>query len=181
MGVTGASLFKKVRASGPASAVLLPEESRPLAKERLMRHHPERVPCSRRGVLGRGHRRNSSLSVEWYPRAVLFVADIDRTLDFYVNRLGFTEQWHFRGRRHTTCRRGRPPRLCAHLLYRVAGQGRQGGQGPYIHFAQCRRAGRSNPCGDRGSRQASRRVRRQRSECRRGILGHRVLIVHDPD
>jgi catechol 2,3-dioxygenase-like lactoylglutathione lyase family enzyme len=35
------------------------------------------------------------LSVEWYPRAVLFVADIDRTLDFYVNRLGFTEAWHF--------------------------------------------------------------------------------------
>lgn len=35
------------------------------------------------------------MSVEWYPRAVLFVADIDRTLDFHVNRLGFTEAWHF--------------------------------------------------------------------------------------
>jgi len=35
------------------------------------------------------------MTVEWYPRAVLFVADIDRTLDFYVNRLGFTEAWHF--------------------------------------------------------------------------------------
>jgi catechol 2,3-dioxygenase-like lactoylglutathione lyase family enzyme len=38
---------------------------------------------------------SSAVSEEWYPRAVLFVADIDRTLDFYVNRLGFTKQWHF--------------------------------------------------------------------------------------
>lgn len=30
---------------------------------------------------------------DWYARPVLFVADIDRTLDFYVNRLGFTESW----------------------------------------------------------------------------------------
>jgi len=35
------------------------------------------------------------VSEEWYPRAVLFVADIDRTLEFYVNQLGFTKQWHF--------------------------------------------------------------------------------------
>jgi catechol 2,3-dioxygenase-like lactoylglutathione lyase family enzyme len=35
------------------------------------------------------------LSEEWYARPVLFVADIDRTLDFYVNRLGFTQSWTF--------------------------------------------------------------------------------------
>jgi catechol 2,3-dioxygenase-like lactoylglutathione lyase family enzyme len=33
------------------------------------------------------------LSEEWYARPVLFVADIDRTLDFYVNRLGFAQTW----------------------------------------------------------------------------------------
>jgi catechol 2,3-dioxygenase-like lactoylglutathione lyase family enzyme len=32
---------------------------------------------------------------EWYARPVLFVADISRTLDFYVNRLGFTQSWRF--------------------------------------------------------------------------------------
>jgi catechol 2,3-dioxygenase-like lactoylglutathione lyase family enzyme len=35
------------------------------------------------------------LSEEWYARPVLFVTDIDRTLDFYVNRLGFTQSWRF--------------------------------------------------------------------------------------
>ena len=32
---------------------------------------------------------------EWFARPVLFVADIGRTLDFYVARLGFTESWRF--------------------------------------------------------------------------------------
>jgi hypothetical protein len=31
-------------------------------------------------------KRSGALSEEWYARPVLFVADIDRTLDFYVNR-----------------------------------------------------------------------------------------------
>jgi catechol 2,3-dioxygenase-like lactoylglutathione lyase family enzyme len=35
------------------------------------------------------------MSEVWYARPVLFVADIDRTLDFYVNRLGFTQGWRF--------------------------------------------------------------------------------------
>jgi uncharacterized glyoxalase superfamily protein PhnB len=35
------------------------------------------------------------LSEEWYARPVLFVSDIERALDFYVNRLGFTESWRF--------------------------------------------------------------------------------------
>ena len=32
-------------------------------------------------------------ATEWFARPVLFVADIHRTLDFYVNRLGFMESW----------------------------------------------------------------------------------------
>jgi catechol 2,3-dioxygenase-like lactoylglutathione lyase family enzyme len=35
------------------------------------------------------------MSEEWYTRPVLFVSDVDRTLDFYVNRLGFTQSWRF--------------------------------------------------------------------------------------
>jgi catechol 2,3-dioxygenase-like lactoylglutathione lyase family enzyme len=35
------------------------------------------------------------LSEEWYARPVLFVADIDRTLDFYVNRMAFTQSWRY--------------------------------------------------------------------------------------
>lgn len=33
------------------------------------------------------------MSPEWFARPVLFVADINRALDFYVHRLGFTESW----------------------------------------------------------------------------------------
>jgi catechol 2,3-dioxygenase-like lactoylglutathione lyase family enzyme len=35
------------------------------------------------------------LTQEWHGRPVLFVADIDRTLDFYVNQLGFTQSWRY--------------------------------------------------------------------------------------
>lgn len=30
---------------------------------------------------------------DWYARPVLFVADIGRSVDFYVNQLGFTQSW----------------------------------------------------------------------------------------
>jgi len=33
------------------------------------------------------------LSEEWFARPVLFVADIGRTVRFYVDRLGFTQSW----------------------------------------------------------------------------------------
>ena len=32
---------------------------------------------------------------EWFARPVLFVADIDRSIDFYVNRLGFSQPWRY--------------------------------------------------------------------------------------
>jgi len=34
-------------------------------------------------------------SEEWHARPVLFVADIARALDFYVNRLGFARSWQY--------------------------------------------------------------------------------------
>lgn len=30
---------------------------------------------------------------QWYSRPVLFVADVERAVRFYVDRLGFTEKW----------------------------------------------------------------------------------------
>ena len=35
------------------------------------------------------------MSDQWYARPVLFVADIDRSIDFYVKQLGFTEAWRY--------------------------------------------------------------------------------------
>ena len=37
------------------------------------------------------------MGTEWYARPVLFVADIDRSVDFYVKQLGFTRNWQFDG------------------------------------------------------------------------------------
>jgi catechol 2,3-dioxygenase-like lactoylglutathione lyase family enzyme len=35
------------------------------------------------------------MSDQWYSRPVLFVADIDRSVDFYVKQLGFTQAWRY--------------------------------------------------------------------------------------
>ena len=32
---------------------------------------------------------------DWFARPVLFVADVDRSIDFYVDRLGFTKAWRY--------------------------------------------------------------------------------------
>ena len=32
---------------------------------------------------------------DWFARPVLFVTDVDRSVDFYVNQLGFTQSWRF--------------------------------------------------------------------------------------
>jgi catechol 2,3-dioxygenase-like lactoylglutathione lyase family enzyme len=35
------------------------------------------------------------MSNEWFARPVLFVADIGRSVDFYVKQLGFTQPWRY--------------------------------------------------------------------------------------
>jgi catechol 2,3-dioxygenase-like lactoylglutathione lyase family enzyme len=35
------------------------------------------------------------MSDKWYTRPVLFVADIDRSVDFYVKQVGFTQAWRY--------------------------------------------------------------------------------------
>lgn len=34
---------------------------------------------------------------DWYARPVLFVADVTRSVDFYVNQLGFAQSWRYEG------------------------------------------------------------------------------------
>jgi catechol 2,3-dioxygenase-like lactoylglutathione lyase family enzyme len=40
-------------------------------------------------------KRDGVMSNKWYTRPVLLVTDIDRSVDFYVNQLGFKENWRF--------------------------------------------------------------------------------------
>ncbi|MFL5613920.1 MAG: glyoxalase superfamily protein [Gemmatimonadaceae bacterium] len=39
----------------------------------------------------------------WYARPVLFVADVQRALDFYVDMLGFEKRWHEGNGTGTVC------------------------------------------------------------------------------
>ncbi|HEY0783246.1 MAG TPA: glyoxalase superfamily protein [Thermoanaerobaculia bacterium] len=35
------------------------------------------------------------MSDQWYARPVLFVSDVERSIEFYVQQLGFTNPWSF--------------------------------------------------------------------------------------
>jgi len=35
------------------------------------------------------------MSNEWFARPVLFVTDLDRSVEFYVRQLGFTQSWRY--------------------------------------------------------------------------------------
>jgi catechol 2,3-dioxygenase-like lactoylglutathione lyase family enzyme len=39
----------------------------------------------------------------WYPRPVFFVADLSRSLRFYLDQLGFTKKWHEANGAGTVC------------------------------------------------------------------------------
>jgi catechol 2,3-dioxygenase-like lactoylglutathione lyase family enzyme len=44
-----------------------------------------------------------STSHAWYARPVLFVADVQRALAFYVGKLGFEKKWHEADGKGTVC------------------------------------------------------------------------------
>lgn len=39
----------------------------------------------------------------WYARPVFYVADLERSLDFYLRTLGFVKKWHGDGGKGTVC------------------------------------------------------------------------------
>ena len=47
------------------------------------------------------------MSHKWYARPVFYVADLHRTLRFYVDQLGFEKQWHEGDGAGTVCQVGR--------------------------------------------------------------------------
>ena len=45
----------------------------------------------------------NELVQRWYARPVFFVADLQRAIDFYVDKLGFVKQWHSNDGKGTVC------------------------------------------------------------------------------
>jgi catechol 2,3-dioxygenase-like lactoylglutathione lyase family enzyme len=41
------------------------------------------------------NREQNIMSDKWYSRPVLFVTDIEKSVDFYVRQLGFTQVWRY--------------------------------------------------------------------------------------
>ena len=102
---------------------------------------------------------------EWFARPVLHVADVEASLLFYVNRLGFTSPWRYDkdGRAHVAQvdRQG-----CADPGRHLAGEDWQGGD---VHFPE-RRASDARSCGRRFGH-AARRARGQGRSGEGGFVG----------
>ena len=72
---------------------------------------------------------------DWFARPVLHVTDVEASLRFYVNRLGFTSPWQLRRKRQSACRTGRSAGLRAYPGRHVAGED---WQRAVVHFPECR-------------------------------------------
>ena len=49
------------------------------------------------------HETSGPIGHRWYARPVLFVADLNRSLRFYLDQLGFVKNWHEGDGRGTVC------------------------------------------------------------------------------
>lgn len=45
----------------------------------------------------------NTIDHEWYMRPVFFVSDVQRAIEFYVGKLGFTKKWHEADGKGTVC------------------------------------------------------------------------------
>ena len=50
-----------------------------------------------------GHDESNASSHRWYSRPVLFVSDLNRSLHFYIDQLGFVKNWHSDDGAGTVC------------------------------------------------------------------------------
>jgi hypothetical protein len=71
--------------------------------------------------------RRSSIGAmtDWFARPVLHVSNVEASLRFYVDRLGFTVAWRYLEDRSAARRSSRSWKLRRHILRPVAGEGRQ--------------------------------------------------------
>jgi catechol 2,3-dioxygenase-like lactoylglutathione lyase family enzyme len=119
------------------------------------------------------------LSEEWFARPVLFVADIDRTLDFYVNRLGFTQSWRFEEKGKAFV--AQADRQGCALIFSSQWPDKVGKGLMFISL-------NVDAAPDRLRDEAARALDQLRAELEskgvdveEGYWGYRLLVVHDPD
>ena len=104
---------------------------------------------------------NNAMSKEWYARPVLFVTDIDRSVDFYVQRLGFKQSWRYDEQGTLSRKSANGARVASLAIFPVADGA----------WARPDRAGR-----------LTRGVGSARRRCRRTANGaFHFMVVADPD
>ena len=57
---------------------------------------------------------------DWFARPVLFVTDVARSIDFYVNQLGFVLSWRYEEEGKAFVAQVERSDLCAHPVVTVA-------------------------------------------------------------
>jgi catechol 2,3-dioxygenase-like lactoylglutathione lyase family enzyme len=103
----------------------------------------------------------------WYTRPVLFVSDVPRSVDFYVERLGFRQDWrHEEGGKPIVAQVGRAG---CELILTSQWPEKVGGAQIFVSL-------------DEDELHAVRaEFERKGVEVKEGNWGYRLAVVHDPD
>ena len=115
---------------------------------------------------------------DWFARPVLLVADVERAVDFYVNRLGFTQSWRYEegGKPHVAQvdRRGCALILSSQWPDKV-------GKGIVFISLDVDAAPDKLRAEETAAGRAPGRARRQGGGCEGRVLGIPALVVRDID
>jgi catechol 2,3-dioxygenase-like lactoylglutathione lyase family enzyme len=114
-------------------------------------------------------------TVEWFNRPVIHVASVETSIRFYVDKLGFTLDWHFREPHITVCEVWRSKCqliLCEHFPEKI---------GKSLQFISLN-VEPFNRDDEIAAVDALRAEFESRGvTVREGRWGHRVLVIDDPD
>lgn len=109
------------------------------------------------------------MNENWYCRAVLFVSDIERSMDFYVNRFGFKENWRFEptGGKASVAQVSRPG------LEIILTEEEPEKMGKALTFISLD--------GDDAVDALHAELKARGVEVKEGVWGYRVMVIEDPD
>lgn len=119
------------------------------------------------------------MSGEWFARPVLFVADIERTLAFYVKQLGFSESWRYADNGQASV--AQAERQGCALIFSSLRPDKVGKGLMFISLDLDVPADQLPAAAKRMLDQLRMDFQRQGVEVKEGWWGYKVLIVRDPD
>ena len=119
------------------------------------------------------------MNPDWYARPVLFVANVDRTLDFYVDNLGFTRGWRFEDGGKTLC--GQADRQGCALIFSCQWPDKVGKGLMFISLSVDAPPDRLRADETAALDNLRREFEAKGVQVEDGMWGYRLLVVRDPD